>query len=202
MAPCLPSPVGPRTSSHLRFLIFSTQFITIWLLHCCKILLDMPRVVCIHVFAHLNGHNRSHLGISLPFLQPTTILFFLLFIQQFGSVNFQISMYYFKKTKPKPVAKLNVFSFVVLNIQRDGQKKNVSIFFRMQTSICLHSLLGLGSLPWVSLMTALTLEQGWEQRITGMLKTGGTEKTHHGSDNREVTMVRDDKQGGMREFPL
>lgn len=83
-------------------------------------------------------------------------------------------------------------------------RKNVFpiFFFRMQTSICLHSLLGLGSLPWVSLMTALTLELDLEQRTTGMLKAGGTEKTHHDSDNREVIMVRDDKQGGMREFLL
>lgn len=77
---------------------------------------------------------------------------------------------------------------------------------RMQTNTFSHSLLGMVSLPWVSLTTALTLGLDWEQKTTGMLKTGGTGKMHQGNGivpgNREVVMVQDDKQGDMREFPL
>lgn len=64
-----------------------------------------------------------------------------------------------------------------------------------------RSLLALVSLPWASLMTALTLEPVWQQKITGMLKTGGTEKTLHSNDHRGVTTAPDDLQGGMRGFP-
>lgn len=77
---------------------------------------------------------------------------------------------------------------------------------RMQTSTYLHSLRAMVSLPWVSSMTVLTLGLDWEQKTTGMLKTGGKGKRHHGNDmvpgSRGVVMVLDDKQGGMKEFPL
>lgn len=77
---------------------------------------------------------------------------------------------------------------------------------RIQTSTCSHSPPAMVSLLLVSSMTALTSGRGWELRTTGMLKTGGKGKTHHGNDmvpgNQEVVMVQDDKQGGMREFLL
>lgn len=77
---------------------------------------------------------------------------------------------------------------------------------RTRTSTCLHSLRAMVSLPWVSLMIALTLGLDSQQRITGMLKTVGKEKLHLGNDmvpgNQEVAMVQEDKQGDTREFPL
>lgn len=77
---------------------------------------------------------------------------------------------------------------------------------RIQTSTCSHSPLAMVSLLLVSSMTALTSGRDWELRTTGMLKTGGKGKMHHGNDmvpgNQEVVMVQDDKQGGMREFLL
>lgn len=62
------------------------------------------------------------------------------------------------------------------------------------------------SLLWVCLMTVLTSGLDLEQRTIVMLKTGGKGKRHQDNDmvpgNREVAMVQDDKQEGMREFPL
>lgn len=82
-----------------------------------------------------------------------------------------------------------------------GQNSNSFSPLRMQSRIYFRSLLGLVSLPWVSLTTALTLEPVWEQKTTGMPKTGGTEKMLRSNDNREVNTAPDDLQGGMRVFP-
>lgn len=88
-----------------------------------------------------------------------------------------------------------------LNMNSCGQNSNSFFPLRMQSRTYFRSLLDLVSLPWASLMTALTLELVWEQKTTGMPKTGGTEKTHRSNDNREVTTAPDDLQGGMRGFP-
>lgn len=71
----------------------------------------------------------------------------------------------------------------------------------MQSRTYSRSPLGLVSLPWVSLTTALTSEPVWEQKRTGMLKIGGTEKTLRSNDNQEVTTAPDDREEGMTGFP-
>lgn len=82
-----------------------------------------------------------------------------------------------------------------------GHKGNSFFPLRMQSRTYFRSHLGLVNLPWVSLTTALTLEPVWGQKTTGMLKTGGTGKTLHSNDNREVTTAPDALQGGMMGFP-
>lgn len=85
MAPCLPYPAGPRTSSHLRFLTHSLLKLSYCQIsgvpHCCGIESAFLRIVTVTLCQSGTRCNGRHLEVSSSALSPTVYLAVLKFAQ-------------------------------------------------------------------------------------------------------------------------